>query len=474
MHDTPNQKQNIILVTVDCWRGDHVGINNPTGPKTPHLDRFAKQGINFPNAYTCGGWTKIAMTALMSSTYGSMYGFAQGKMSDQRPLLAEILQAQGYETAGFTTNPVCGTGGGFQRGFETFRDLRPGLKGKLLRYPRLDRIYTRLATSAKVRRALAQVGIGYLPINPTLLADDVVQIGLDWLNQEHDQPYFLWLHFMDLHWPYFSADRRNTRKDREEIWQDRTAWQKVRKQRGKGYPGDSRAERWRQLYKEEAEGLDTSLGVLFDAIDARADRDNTNVILSGDHGEELYEHGSWAHSWNQLHKEGTNVPLIIRPAKSRSAQSIERPVSHIDLAPTILDMVNVPKPDLMEGDSLLPLASSAADIMEKPIYSEMFGHHNSYIYRLSITYQGHKYIYDGDRDTCYLFDLKQDPDALKDIYSHDHDLSLSFDKLRLSHVSKGLITVLKSDAPILGGDISYDLDADPKVVAQLRALGYLD
>jgi len=91
-HNKNHRQPNIVLLTIDCWRGDHLDLAPNSKAHTPNISNLAEQSHYFSNAYTCGGWTKIAMTSLFSSTYSSMHGFAQGKLSADRPNLAQELK----------------------------------------------------------------------------------------------------------------------------------------------------------------------------------------------------------------------------------------------------------------------------------------------------------------------------------------------------------------------------------------------
>ena len=463
--------RNIIMLTVDCWRGDHVGVNGNSEVSTPNIDRMASQGMYFSDAHTSGGWTKIAMTSLFSSTRSSQYDMSVGRIHQDRPLLAKSLQDAGYETAGMTTNLVCGTPHGFDQGFDHFEDVRPSIKTSLNDRLLAIRGMKRLSNKRLFRKFMASIGLAFEPVYPTIDAEELVDHAIEWLRKPHEGPYFLWLHFMDLHWPYKSSLRNRDFAEKDEMWVDRKEWTKLRKTRGHYRPDDQRVARWDKLYKEEVQMLDCALGRLFDNLRGRDDWHNSDLILTGDHGEEFYEHGTWGHSWNQLHGEGTHVPLIVRLSGQDKASEIGRPTGHIDIAPTILDRAGVSAPDEMLGESL---CKPNDELAERPVLVEMHGHGNSIGYRLAIIYQGYKYIYDGDHDACFIFDLKADPGAMSNIYKKGDTLSLQFDKMRLAHVSKNVLHHLKAGLPVIGEDTVYDLDADPKVVERLRALGYLD
>lgn len=472
-------KPNIVLITVDCWRGDHIGKADDAKVATPNIDNLADQSHYFANAHSCGGWTKIAMTTLFSSTYASMHGFTKGKLADDRPLLAEELANHNYHTAGFTTNIVCGSPQGFNRGFQVFEDVKPESTNRKFKINKI-RGFHRLAKFPLFHSILSLIGIDSSPTYPSLPANELVDKALHWLDHDRDQerPYFLWLHFMDLHMPYRSSLRAKTGKVISTMWRDRSLWSLIKKSQGTYRSSEEQSLQWKQLYAEETQFLDQHLGRLFTQLQQRADWQNTALCLTADHGEEFYEHGTWGHSWNQLYDEGIRVPLVLRLPNQSRGDTTDEPISHLDITPTLLDIAGVTPPDKMLGNSwLLVLQTGLAAAKahkSAPIVSEMHGHFRSYRYRLSIIYESHKYIYDGDTDSCLLFDLHTDPDARNDIYSKDHPLVSMFDQLRLAHIAKGALAALKGNVELGGDAISYDLDDDPAVIDRLRALGYME
>jgi len=459
-------KPNIVLITVDCWRGDHVGVAPNAKANTPNIDTLATQSNYYSDAHSSGGWTKIAMTSLFSSTHSSMYGFTQGKLNPERPNLVAELSANGYDTAGFTTNLVCGRSGGFDQGFNSFIEPRP-VASRGLRLNRRNK-FQRLAALPSIGPILSIFAPITHPFYPTTDADDLVTMAIKWVQKDHTKPYFLWLHFMDLHWPYRSSTRPSSAQEFTQMWQDREHWLRVKKSRGEYYPGDERAKRWQQLYAEETQTLDAALGRLFDSLKARPDWADTALCLTSDHGEEFYEHGTWAHSWNQLNKEGTHVPLILKCPEQTSGSKRSITVSQLDIAPTLLAMAGAEVPSKMLGQNLLNATETP------PIISEMHGHSDSHRYRLSIRHDGYHYIYDGDNDHCALYSLAKSADSEQNIYDKQCPISNRFDKLRLQHLSKGVLDMLKGQIIIGEDEISYDLDDDPAVIERLRALGYMD
>lgn len=191
----------LILLTVDCWRADYLGATGKIGVVTPHLDRLAAEATLFEQAITPGGWTRLAMTALFSSTYASQFGGVAKPFAADRPMLSELLRAAGYETAGFTANPVCGRKGGFERGFDTFADLIPPApptwQSQAL-HRRGGKYFARALTHAWFHRLLRLVGIDWQPLDPTVGAASLSGALRDWLERPRTGPAFTWGHYMDL------------------------------------------------------------------------------------------------------------------------------------------------------------------------------------------------------------------------------------------------------------------------------------
>ena len=178
---------NLILLTVECWRADHFGA------LTPYLAGLAEESTVFAGAQTAGGWTRIAMTALMSSAYASMHGGNDtGLATPARRTLAECLLENGYWTGGYTANPICGSAGGFHRGFGGFCDAsrRPPLPPGAPPNWRTE------------WRRLLEMGVPPRDTRSYVDAHTLTDIGLRFLELHGSgEPWFLWLHYLDPHWP---------------------------------------------------------------------------------------------------------------------------------------------------------------------------------------------------------------------------------------------------------------------------------
>jgi arylsulfatase A-like enzyme len=457
---------NLILLTVECWRADHFGV------LTPHLANLVEESAVFSDAQTTGGWTRISMTALMSSAYASMHGGPDAALATPaRTTLAECLLENGFWTGGYTANPVCGSAGGFHRGFGSFCDAsrKPPLPPGAPQNWRTE------------WRRLVEMGVPPRDTRSYVDAGALTDIGLSFLERRRSrEPWFLWLHYLDPHWPCQMAVRPSTREELEDAWDDVIVFlERVQPSRGTFDPGDRARERWVRRYRECVREMDTEIGRLLGELRKRPDWDRTIVAVTGDHGEEMFERGTWHHSWNQLHCEGVHVPLILRvPGGCR--QSISRPAGLIDLAPTLLDFAGVTAPERMIGKSLRPVMEGHAR-ESSPVFTEMMGHRRSSSYRLAIRDGAWKYIYDFDHPhSSKLYRVEEDPMETVNLKESQPSVFRRFEQMRLEHITLGLSSLMERrietpdprvEAEASAGD--FGTEDNGILREQLEALGYL-
>jgi arylsulfatase A-like enzyme len=269
-----------------------------------------------------------------------------------------------------------------------------------------------------------------------------------------------------------------------DAWHDVNLFrQSVIPSRGTFDPGSETRLRWAQRYCESLTFTDLEIGRLLEEARARTDWDRTIVTVTGDHGEELYERGTWHHSWNQLHREGIRVPLIIRVPGENHLGSIDYPVSQLDVAPTLLDFAGIEAPRSMLGSSLRP-AMEGQQPATRPVFTEMMGHADSAIYRLAIRDGEWKYIFDAESPrSSKLFRVTDDPDERINLLDRHPSVLKHFEQLRLTHMALCLIRPAEqrmtaaTEAAGRPGETKQrpipDETGDEIMREQLEALGYL-
>jgi arylsulfatase A-like enzyme len=338
----PAGAPNVILLMIDTLRADHLSVYGYTGNRTPNIDALAADGLRFANTFSQASWTRPSVATILTGLYPASHGAIHKAdiLPDRIDTLAEVLARGGYRTVGFANNANVSPAFNFQQGFEEYHYLAPSFffgadepAAQLTMYNGLRLVRERFlaravdvynyyqpaeVVTAKVKRWLADAGAS-------------------------PEPFFLFVHYMDAHDPYF-----------------------VHPFNGEGYarvsnpnPPAELADKYRRLYDGGIRYLDEQLGVLFDDLKTRGLYDKTLVILTADHGEEFQDHGGWWHG-TTLYDEQIHVPLIMKPpGRAAGGRVVDELATSLDIAPTILAAGKLAVPDVMQGHAL-PLDGGAA------------------------------------------------------------------------------------------------------------------
>ncbi len=306
---SPAPPRNVLLVTIDTMRADRLG----TGV-APALDRLAATGVQFTRARTTVPLTLPAHASLLTGALPTQHGVHDNGqvLPDDVPTLATALRAAGYRTGAFVGAYVLNRRFGLARGFDTYDD----------RVPRDPRATERLDAERP--------------------ANQVVDAALAWLDADRGTPFFLWIHLYDPHAPYAAPA--------------------AVAERFAGRP-----------YDAEVAFAGAQAGRVFDHLDATQRRAATIVVLAGDHGEGLGDHGELTHG--MLAYDSTlRVPLVIA-APGDPPRRVDTPVSLADVAPTVLSLTGVTGALIAAASSrdLLGAAPAAPDIYAETDYPAAAG-----------------------------------------------------------------------------------------------------
>lgn len=336
---------NLLLLTVDTLRADHLGAWGHALPTSPRIDAFAAQGMRFEEASV--QWTKTwpSMASMLTGRYPTQTGI---RYAPRRPLpernvtLAELLRDAGYRTAGVVSNANLSRELAFDQGFHHY------VESWMEEYRRThgDRPFRNRA--GLVKRFTD--------------AKDVVDEGLAWLEEhrtrDEDAPFFLWLHFMEPHGPYepppgYGESFEGHYPPRRVPLARIPPYQRQRDARGR--PVRDLAF-YQTRYDQEIRYLDDQLGRLLDALERRGLRRSTLVAFTADHGESLTEHGYYLEHGQLPFEPGAHVPLVLAQEGAIPAgRTVAEPVGLVDLLPTLLELLEVPAPEGLVGRSLVPL-----------------------------------------------------------------------------------------------------------------------
>lgn len=455
---TAEQPPNVLLLTIDTLRADVLGSHGDSNGITPVLDGLAREGFRFEQAITGGSWTQAAFPPLLTSSYASMFGGCLGPLAAARPSPIRALSGHGYRTIGISSSPLLGRRYAYERGFERFHELIPGESD-----PRLRRIKggERLLTRPLTHRIAHLLGRRLRPGRRYGSAEEVNARFAAEL--DGGRPFFGWVHYMDVHWPYH---REGELVDPDEIAQ---AWVDVKHLYRVNWKGatitEAQKAHYLRLYREAVRYTDAQIGELLATLEARGLLETTAIIVVSDHGEEFLERGQWGHFEVNLHDEIIRVPLIVRLPGGSSGRTIRRQVQTLDIMPTILDLCGCPAPSELAGQSLAPLwGETGGSYEDRPAISEMWRDNR---HRIAVRTGDHKLIWDSDSHKApELFDLRADPGERDDIARREPDLARQYQQVVDAH----LLAVAASsptapvEAPV----------HDEAMIRRLRDLGYLE
>jgi uncharacterized sulfatase len=340
---------NVVLVTVDSLRADALGATGGDAP-TPELDRLAESGVVFENAFAHGNWTPFSFPAILGSR--PVFAESSGVGLASTPTLAERFRDAGYRTAGFNAaNGFLTTHWGYDRGFDSFESFVPepdSAYGKYLAAHPTVHAWVQLAASP-FRRAVARLrGRDDHPFADTSRMMDVERRATGFI-EDGDEPFFLWVHYMDTHTPYVPAPRHL-----REVSEGRLPTRRMLRAHARTALGwdvdDATLEALRTLYAATVRQVDASVGRLRAALADAGVADDTAIVVAGDHGEEFMEHGHLAH-YPKLYDELVHVPLLV-DAPGVGPDRVSEPVGLDAVAPTACELAGVDPAPEWEGDGV--------------------------------------------------------------------------------------------------------------------------
>jgi uncharacterized sulfatase len=380
-----------VLITIDSLRADALAAPG-AATHAPTLAALRERGTVFENAFAHGNWTPFSFPSIMSSR--PVFESSPSVGLPDSPALAEVLSRAGIETAGLNAaNGFLSSHWGYDRGFDEFESLlgdETGVYSKYLTAHPTVQGWVQLATTAAQQattRARKTVGAvageareagtrteggeseegttGTEPASGDARAAALGARGRSFLERV-EEPFFLWLHYMDAHTPYLPAPRHVTAVTGDRVGVLRAL--RAHAHTGLGLEVDAGTlDRLRQLYRAAIRGIDASVAGVLDSLRERGLRDRTFVIVAGDHGEEFQEHGHLAH-YPKLYEELIHVPLIVdHPATP--PERITGAVGLDAVGPTVCAGMGVEIPREFEGRSLLEFDGGGVAPDSEPVLS---------------------------------------------------------------------------------------------------------
>jgi arylsulfatase A-like enzyme len=427
-HRRPPAEVNVVLVSIDTLRADHLGCYGYGPPTSPQLDRLCGQAVVFENAFAQAPSTLPSHASMFTSLLPSHHGAswpAKTPLSKEFTTLAEILRAHGYQAAGFHGGGQVSGELGLGQGFEPYVRIR-----------------------GRFRKA--------------------VKAAVEWLEQRSPGPFFLFVHTYEVHHPY--SPRPGALEPFDEGYAgplpDKIEITSLRRINGDEEPpleiGEADLAHIVATYDAEIRSMDEALGDFAAALDAAGLLEDALVIFTSDHGEEFNEHGFVGWHSHTLYDELLRVPLVIKlPASEHAGRRVRPLVRSIDLAPTVLDILAIPSPPGFEGMSVLPLLES--ERTPRVALSQMDKRFDPPISSLRTLdwklYEDHLF---GRIYRARLYDLRSDPGEQRNVLSFHYGVGTRL-AARLRDAEANWRTLQGEGAAL-----------SPEVLRRLRSLGYLE
>jgi arylsulfatase len=337
----PAIKYNLLVISIDTCRADHLTCYGYNRDTSPHLDQLAKEGVLFEDVTAASSWTVPSHMSMFTSLYPSVHKVQEASaLAEGIPTLAECLAKSGYVTAAFVSAATMNHWFGFNRGFQFYDD------------------YT---VSRSEPNQFRKVVTGHL----------VTEQAAKWLQKHSRENFFLFLHYFDCHGDYISPAPFNEKFDPDYKGKENGRFIGM-------WPADKRASvsvmdlaHIVALYDGGIAYTDEQVGKIFQLLQDLRLSEKTLVIVLSDHGEGFLEHGLFTHG-NSLYEELLRVPLILRlPGVIPAGKRVAGNVSHVDLMPTVMGLLQQAGPLKMQGIDLSPAILGDQPVPERLIYSEL-------------------------------------------------------------------------------------------------------
>jgi arylsulfatase A-like enzyme/Flp pilus assembly protein TadD len=355
-----NDPPNVLLITLDTVRADHLGCYGYKLIETPNLDALAAGGVRFANAFTPVPVTLPAHSVILTGTYPmrtGMHDFSGNRLNSSQPTLATLLRARGYATGAVLGSAVLDSRFGLNRGFDFYYDH--------FDFSRLDE---------KNIDAMLRPG------------NEVVDHALGWLAGRPRKPFLLWVHLYDAHEPY-------------------------------NPPAPYRQRYRTRPYDGGIAFVDAQVGRIVAYLKAKGLYDRTLIVLAADHGEGLGEHGEKTHGFF-IYDSTLHVPLIFKlPAGAGPRKPVVDEAANLaDLLPTILELTGESRPKELQGRSLVAAMAGKAEGGPAENYAETYlpRIHFNWSELRGVSYRQYHFI---DAPRPELYDLSSDPRELNNLYA---------------------------------------------------------
>jgi len=429
--DSPN----VILISIETTRADHLGCYGYKRMTSPVIDNLAGEGAMFLNMHVQRGETWPSLTSMMTSLYPVNHGVRHNghMLPPSKISLAEILKNNKYRCGAFLTNAVYAKWRGFDHKFANAEESEDDVKA--------------------------------------------TQKAIEWLKDQHDKKLFLWIHYWQPHRPYqpplpydriFDPDYTG-RLDGSNYQMNEITLKKLDLD-------DADLNHIISLYDGSILFIDDQIKLLFQTLDDLGIKENSIIIVTADHGEDLYQHNYYFYHSGSVYSSSLRIPFIIKlPDQRMENKKIEEIVQGIDIAPTILDLLDISIPEHFEGQTLKSLILSESPVTGSGVAYSEWGNKI-----LTIRTDRYRYVYNPTGfhphpiaevpEIAYPIDEEELYDVMADPLESANRVS------EKSQIAQDLLKKLSSWNHFetwLSSEIDTDQKIPEEVLERLRSLGYI-
>jgi arylsulfatase A-like enzyme len=419
--EVPCPDCNILLISMDTLRADHLGAYGYARPTSPNIDALASDSVVFERAFSQSAWTRPAHASMLTGLYPVEHGIVEmtrrSGLDESIPTLATILSDAGYRTGAFTGGANMSAHFGFDNGFESYRSPGRRFENHL---PAVER----------------------------------------WFDRDDGRPWFLFVHAFDAHRPYKSLP-----SDREALGLSMTVPKGTRSACRTGADPAAVAPLVAE-YDAAIHRGDRSLGRLLELVEQHGGTEKTVIVFTSDHGEEFLEHGRCFHI-RTLYREVAQVPLIVKVPGFEAGRVEQVVPASTAVVPTVLELVGRRAADQPGPSLLAALRGGRAAIREvvsetSSRYVETSGRSHGHGHIRTLTTDDEKLIHWVEQGRYEYYDIRRDP----------LEKSPEIDSPRINVLARRLESWLERHPPL---DLqARDVVLPERLQNQLRRLGYME
>jgi arylsulfatase A-like enzyme len=344
--------QNTILITVDSLRADVC--RELAADTAPTVDKLSDRGVVFTEAIANGPNTPSSFPSILTGVHPLLHGGYRYLHGD-RPFLSKTFSEAGFETVAYHSNPHLGPEKNYNAGFDVFNDGEEDDNevNTLVNFVD-EHVDSDSRLYSVLRRAWHTLG-SVTGVSAYDRAESITDDAIEWLDGWSGNRFFIWLHYMDVHYPFQPPDRDVTAVGHDPPSARRVAELNDAMQEAPSTLSDDDVATLKALYRAELHYVDRNLGRLFATLEELGLREETVVAFTADHGEAFGEHDRWGHH-PMMYDELLRVPLVIDDPQ-RPPDTVDTQVSLIDLFPTLCERCGVSSPPEIQGEHLFDKAA---------------------------------------------------------------------------------------------------------------------